>query len=68
MTELEHLRARVDTLVSELCKARELAEAADRRALAALDLANAAIACIPDGTPTKALADAALALLKEVDR
>jgi hypothetical protein len=68
MTELEHLRARVDTLVSELCKARELTEAADRRALAALDFANAAIECIPDGTPIKLLGETALALLKEVDR
>ena len=68
MTELEHLRARVDTLVSELCNARELAEAADRRALAALDFANAAIECIPEGAVTKELAETALALLKEVDR
>jgi hypothetical protein len=51
-----------------LCKARELTEAADRRALAALDFANAAIECIPDGTPIKLLGETALALLREVDR
>jgi hypothetical protein len=59
---------RMQTLKDERQTAEQDAEAADRRALAALDFANAAIECIPDGTPIKLLGEAALALLKEVDR
>lgn len=68
MTELEHLRARLEVLESETRKAYALADDCNRRALAAIDFANAAIACIPDGAVTKELAETALALLKEVDR
>ena len=59
---------RLQTLKDERQTAEQDAESANRRALAALDFANAAIECIPDGTPIKLLGETALALLREVDR